>query len=126
MEQDQRDPEDLLPLSDGMFYILWALTNGEKHGYAIMKEVKRVTDEKILMGTGTLYRSLSKMAEAGIVEFLEAHPEHENEDERRRYYRITPAGYRVVLADCELREEKYQREQRMFGELWPRAATQST
>lgn len=126
MKQDQRDPEDLLPLSDGMFYILWALTNGEKHGYAIMKEVKRVTDERILMGTGTLYRSLSKMAEAGMVEFLEGHPGHENEDERRRYYRITSAGYRVVLADCALREEKYQREQRMFGDLWPRTAMQST
>ena len=75
--------EELLPLSDGMFYILLSLSEGQRHGYGIMKEVKEKTNNRVRIGPGTLYRSLEKMLEAGLVEDIENHPEA-NEDERGR------------------------------------------
>lgn len=124
-ESEQRSPESLLPLPDGMFYILLSLSEGEKHGYAIMKEVKSTTGGEVRMGAGTLYTSLGRMLEAGGVELLEDYPKSGNEDERRRYYRITSTGQSLLLAECQRREVKHQRERRMAGPMWPRSAEQS-
>lgn len=124
MESEQRTSESLLPLPDGMFYILLSLRGGEKHGYAIMKEVQNKTDGEIRMGTGSLYRSLGKMLEAGLVDSLEDYPESGNEDERRRYYRLTGVGQRIMLDEFEHRGAKYHREREWLGTQSQRPAGQ--
>jgi DNA-binding PadR family transcriptional regulator len=89
-------PEDLLPLTPAVFHILLALADGEKHGYAIMQEVDASAGGSVRMGPGTLYGSLSRMLEAGLVEETESSDEAEPSDKRRRYYRLCEFGHRVL------------------------------
>jgi DNA-binding PadR family transcriptional regulator len=89
-------PEDLLPLTPAVFHILLALADGEKHGYAIMQEVDESAGGSVRMGPGTLYGSLSRMLEAGLVEETERVDEAEPSDKRRRYYRLCEFGHRVL------------------------------
>lgn len=104
-DEDQRAPAALLPLTPAVFHILLALADGEKHGYAIMREVETRTAGAMRMGPGTLYGSIQRMRKDGlIVEALErADPTHG--EERRRYYRLTGFGQRVVLAEARRLEE---------------------
>jgi DNA-binding PadR family transcriptional regulator len=93
------DPESLLPLPPTTFYILLALTDGERHGYAIMKEVAEATDGAVRLGPGTLYGTLKRLLDSGVVtEFERADPEIG--DERRRYYRLTDHGLAVARAEA--------------------------
>jgi DNA-binding PadR family transcriptional regulator len=87
-------PETLLPLSAAVFAILLALVGEEKHGYAIMKEVGLEAGGMLRMGPGTLYGSLDRMMQSGLVEETGF-----TDDQRRRYYRVTELGSRVLSAE---------------------------
>jgi len=94
-------PEDLLPLTPPVFHILVALSDEERHGYGIMQDVARQTDNALQLGPGTLYGCLKRMLAAGMVEESEVRPDPVIDDERRRYYRMTPLGQRVVRAEAQ-------------------------
>jgi DNA-binding PadR family transcriptional regulator len=94
-----QDPSDLLPLSPTTLHILLALRDGEKHGYAIMREVREESQGAVKMGPGTLYGSIKRMLGDGLIEESEERPEPELDDERRRYYRLTGLGERVCDAE---------------------------
>lgn len=94
-------PEKLLPLTPPVFHILLALAGEERHGYGIMQDVARQTDGALQLGPGTLYGCLKRMLAAGLVEESGARPDPELDDERRRYYRMTALGRRVVRAEAQ-------------------------
>ncbi|MCC7008299.1 MAG: helix-turn-helix transcriptional regulator [Acidobacteria bacterium] len=96
-----KQPEDLLPLTPPVFHILVALSEGERHGYGIMRQVADDTDGALQLGTGTLYGCLQRMLAAGLVEESDWRPDPQLDDERRRYYRITTLGTRVVKAEAK-------------------------
>jgi DNA-binding PadR family transcriptional regulator len=95
-----RSPEAFLPLPPATFYILVALADGELHGYAIMKGVAARSEDAVRLGPGTLYGSLKRLLEAGLVQEGGERADPERGDERRRYYRLTPLGLSVVRADA--------------------------
>jgi DNA-binding PadR family transcriptional regulator len=86
------------PLTPAVLNILLSLSDQERHGYGIMQEVQKMTGDQVLMGPGTLYGTLKRMLEAGLIEESEERPDPALDDERRRYYRITPSG-RAALAE---------------------------
>jgi DNA-binding PadR family transcriptional regulator len=94
-------PEDLLPLTPPVFHILLTLSDGERHGYGIMQEVARQTAGALEMGPGTLYGCIKRMTAAALIAESDERPDPELDDERRRYYRITAFGGRVVRAEAE-------------------------
>jgi DNA-binding PadR family transcriptional regulator len=96
-----RDPDELLPLTPPVFHILVALSGGERHGYAIMRQVSEDTGGTLQLGPGTLYGCLQRMLAAGLVEESDSRPDPRLDDERRRYYRITDFGTRVVKAEAK-------------------------
>jgi DNA-binding PadR family transcriptional regulator len=93
-------PESLLPLPPATFHILVALADDDRHGYAIMQDVAARTGGELKLGAGTLYRSVQRMLEQGLVVEVSARPAPELDDERRRYYRITPFGRAVAKAEA--------------------------
>jgi DNA-binding PadR family transcriptional regulator len=98
---DKQQPEDLLPLTPAVFYILLSLADGERHGYSIMQEVGEITNETVRMGPGTLYGSIKRMLATNLIEESEERPDPTLDDQRRRYYRLTPFGHRVLTLDAE-------------------------
>ena len=90
-----------LPLSPAAFSILMALKDGERHGYAILREVSEQSDGAVKLLPGTLYNLLKRMLEDGWIEELDERPDPELDDERRRYYRLTGLGERVVNLEAE-------------------------
>lgn len=88
------------PLTPPVFHILMALVDGERHGYGIMQDVARQTDGVLQLGPGTLYGCLKRMVAARLVEESEERPDPALDDERRRYYRITPLGDRAVRSEA--------------------------
>jgi DNA-binding PadR family transcriptional regulator len=96
-----QSPEDLLPLTPPVFHILLALTDEERHGYGIMQDVARQTDDALQLGPGTLYGCLKRMLAAGLVEESDERPDPQIDDQRRRYYRMTGLGQRVVRAEAQ-------------------------
>jgi len=92
--------EALLPLPLPIFHMLLALTEGERHGYALKREILRRTAGKLNLASGALYGSINKMLEQGLIEESEERPDSHLDDERRRYYRITPLGRRVAQAEA--------------------------
>jgi DNA-binding PadR family transcriptional regulator len=95
-----RRPEELLPLTPGMFHVLIALADGEKHGYAIIKEVSRRTDGAIRLSAGTLYTLIRRFVQEGVIVEADERPDPALDDERRRYYRITEFGREVARAEA--------------------------
>lgn len=95
------EPTDLPPLTPPVFHILLALAQGERHGYAIMLDVARQTDDALQLGPGTLYGCLRRMLAAGLVEESETRPDPALDDSRRRYYRMTALGRQSVRAEAE-------------------------
>ena len=94
------NPADaFLPLPLGVFHMLLALTEGERHGYALKREILQRTHGKLNLGSGALYGSISKMLDQGLIDESEERPDPHLDDERRRYYRITPLGRRVAQAE---------------------------
>lgn len=101
----KRDTEPFLPLTPAMFHILLALADGEKHGYAILKEVARRTEDKVQLSAGTLYGNLSRLEIAGLIAESSRRPEVVLDDERRRYYLLTQFGRDVAVAEAERMEQ---------------------
>lgn len=94
-------PADLLPLPAALFQILVALADRERHGYGIMQDIAARTNGKMRLSPGTLYGSIKRMLEQGLIQESDERPDPELDDERRRYYRITPFGRRVAGAETE-------------------------
>jgi DNA-binding PadR family transcriptional regulator len=90
--------EQLLPLSPSTLHILLALAEGPRHGYAIIQDVEARTDGELRMSAGTLYRSIARMVEQGLITEV-ANRRTRAEDERRRYYRLTPFGTAAARAE---------------------------
>ena len=93
------------PLTPAVFHILLALSSGERHGYSIMKQVEVDSQGNVKMGAGTLYGSLKRMLEAGLVKESDKRVDPEMDDERRIYYQITGMGTEALAAELE----RYQR-----------------
>jgi len=89
------------PLTPAVFHILLSLVDGEKHGYGIMQEVATRTGKTLIMGPGTLYGTLKRMLEAGLVEESGERPDPALDDQRRRYYRLTRQGRQAAVAEAE-------------------------
>jgi len=92
-------PEEFLPLTPAIAHILLAVADEDRHGYAIMQEVERMTDGGVRMGPGTLYGTIKRMLAAGLLEEIEARLTSEQDDERRRYYGATALGRAVLEAE---------------------------
>jgi DNA-binding PadR family transcriptional regulator len=99
MRKHSPAPETFLPLTPAIAHILLALADRDRHGYAIMQEVERLTDGAAHMGPGTLYGTIKRMIASGLLEELDERPDPEIDDERRRYYRATPLGRAVLAAE---------------------------
>ena len=99
---DDRDPapDSLLPLPPATFHILLALADGERHGYGIIQDLAARTNGSLLLSPGTLYRSIQRMLEQGLLVEVTDRPPAPDDDERRRYYRITPPGRLVAEAEA--------------------------
>src|ERR1700688_4134917 len=96
---DPSVPGNFTPLSPAVFHILLSLGDGERHGYALKREIAARTGGKLKLGPGVLYGSINKMLELGLIEESDDRPDPHLDDERRRYYRITPLGLRVAQAE---------------------------
>ena len=95
------DAAALLPLSPVVLHVLLALASGERHGYAIAREIEETTDGQIRMGPGTLYGSIQRMLGASLIEAAPRRRRAPDDDERRRYYRITPLGRRALELELD-------------------------
>jgi DNA-binding PadR family transcriptional regulator len=93
------DPQDLLPLTEPVYYILLALADADRHGYAILQEVEDRTDGAVRLRTGTLYTAIRRLLEQGLIVETDERPA--DDDERRRYYRLTEFGRAVARAEAE-------------------------
>ena len=93
------DPHSLLPLPQAQFHVLVALTAGDRHGYAIMGAVEETSGGVVRMGPATLYGTLKKLVQRGLVEESDHRPS--DDDERRRYYRLTGLGQSVCRAEAD-------------------------
>jgi DNA-binding PadR family transcriptional regulator len=93
--------ESLLPLPTAVFHILIALADRERHGYSIMQDVAARTTGRVQLSAGTLYSSIRRMLEQGLIEELARSPDPSSTDERRRYYRVTRFGKRVAAAEVD-------------------------
>jgi DNA-binding PadR family transcriptional regulator len=93
------DLSPFLPLSPAALHILLALSSEDRHGYGIMQEIARQSEGKYKPGPGTLYDNLQKLLNQSMLEEVERR--HTDDDERRRYYRLTRFGRRVLAAEVE-------------------------
>ena len=96
---DSPKPDALLPLPPAVFHILIALAERDRHGYSIMQDVAARTGGKVQLSAGTLYSSIRRMLEQGLIEELAESPDPTSTDERRRYYRLTRFGRRAAAAE---------------------------
>ncbi len=96
-----RRGDDQLPLSPPVFYILLAVADQERHGYAIMQEVERRTEAKVRLLPGSLYSTIKRMLSSSLIEECEGSIPPESDDERRRYYRITKYGREIAAAEAD-------------------------
>ena len=99
------DPQTFLPLKPQWFHILLSLAGGEQHGYGIMQDVLDRTTGKVHLWPATLYGSIKRLIEAELIEESDERPAPELDDARRRYYRLTDLGRRVLDSECERLEE---------------------
>jgi DNA-binding PadR family transcriptional regulator len=115
-QSEQADQSRSLPLA--VFHILVAVADRERHGYAIMQDVAARTDGQLRLSPGTLYGSIKRLLDDGFIEELSERPDPEDDDVRRRYYRITPRGRKVAIEEST-RLAKLLRQARATG-LAPR------
>jgi DNA-binding PadR family transcriptional regulator len=94
------DPRLLLPLRPVEFLLLLALVEQEQHGYALVKEIAERTDGVVRLEPGNLYRVLKRLVADDLIELSERRPVPELDDERRRYYKLTPLGARVAALEA--------------------------
>jgi DNA-binding PadR family transcriptional regulator len=106
MPTANRVPDDLqhlLPLTPAVFFILFALADGEKHGYAIMQSVSRISNNQFRMGPGTLYSTIQRLLNLDLIEETDGGGQSDHED-RRRYYKLTRTGKAILAADISRME----------------------
>lgn len=96
-----RKLDDLLPLTPTVFHVLVAVASGPRHGYAVAQEVEELTQGRIVMGPGTLYGSLRRMQDAGLLVETDNPGDEGQHAERRRYYKLTPLGSEALRAESE-------------------------
>jgi DNA-binding PadR family transcriptional regulator len=96
----KRDPQDLLPLTPAMFYVLVALADGDTHGYQILKDVEQLTSGAVRLSTGTLYGIIKRLLNDGLIREF-----GRGEDERRRSYELTAFGRDVARAEAARLEQ---------------------
>jgi DNA-binding PadR family transcriptional regulator len=97
--------QQFIPLKAQWFQIMLSLAGGEQHGYGIMQEVLERTHGKLRLWPATLYGSIKRLIEADLIEESDERPTPELDDARRRYYRLTKLGRRVLDAECERLQE---------------------
>jgi DNA-binding PadR family transcriptional regulator len=95
---------EYLPLNHADFHIMLALGDEERHGYAIMLHVEELTDGEMRLGPGTLYTSIKRLLAGGMIEESGDRPDPEMDDQRRRYYKLTKLGRRVLAAEIQRME----------------------
>jgi DNA-binding PadR family transcriptional regulator len=100
MNDRHREIDSLLPLPSATFHILLALADDDRHGYAIIQDVAARTGGALKLSAGTLYRSIQRLLEQGLIVETRERPAPEDDDERRRYYRITPLGTATAKAEA--------------------------
>lgn len=105
MSTAQSQDEPFGPLTPAMFHVLLALAGDDLHGYAILKEVELRTGGKVRLSTGTLYGIMKRLLNDGLIVELRSRPAQAEDDERRRYYRLTPQGRQVAIAEAERMDE---------------------
>jgi DNA-binding PadR family transcriptional regulator len=96
----QREADVFLPLPPATFHILLAVADDDRHGYAIIQDVAERTGGELKLSAGTLYRSIQRMLEQGLIVEPRERPAPHEDDQRRRYYRITPLGTAVATAEA--------------------------
>ena len=101
MTQPQTTPTQFLPLTPAVFHIMLVLADEDRHGYDIMREIANATDGKIQMGPGTLYGTIKRMLQGGLIVETDERPDPALDDSRRRYYRLTNLGQQVLAAEVE-------------------------
>ena len=99
MVSSRREASDYLPLTEVAFEVLLALSGEEAHGYAIMQEVEERTGGRLVLRPGTLYRAVARLEKEGLITESSERPAPDLDDERRRYFRMTPLGHRVLKAE---------------------------
>ena len=100
-----KTPESWLPLTQPAFHVLLGLADGEKHGYAILKEIERRTDGRLRLNVSTLYGVLQRLEKGGLIAEAAERPDPALDDERRRYFRITELGRDVLRAELRRFED---------------------
>jgi DNA-binding PadR family transcriptional regulator len=105
MTNNASNIDALLPLPTATFHILLAIAKEDRHGYAVIQDVEQRTGGEIRLSAGTLYRSIQRMLEQGLLRETRDRPAPEFDDERRRYYRITPFGQAVARAEAHRMSE---------------------
>src|SRR3954465_5849267 len=100
-----RDPRAFLPLTPAVFHVLLALAGGERHGYGILQDVAAATDGAVTLRTGTLYTILKRLLEEAVIVESDHRPDADEDDERRRYYALTPLGREVAEAEARRLEQ---------------------
>jgi DNA-binding PadR family transcriptional regulator len=121
-KNDAHSVQRLLPLAPLVFHILLTLSEGERHGYALKREIARRTGGRLNPGPGVLYGAIGRMVDLGLIEESDERPDPHLDDERRRYYRITPFGRRVAQADAVRMRDLVRMAQQRFGLPEPREA----
>lgn len=115
-ESEKRDPEELTPLTRPVFHILLSLADGDRHGYGIMGETRARTGGKLRAGPGTLYRSLARLLEEGMIEDVGERVDPKT-GKTRHYYRLAEFGQRVLLAEFRHREREVEDARATLGRL---------
>lgn len=101
MKNKITNEEKSITLTPTIFHILVVLSGGERHGYAILREVKEIIEGKSSLGPTTLYRSIRTMLDGKLIEELDERPDPDSNDERRRYYRLTDLGVKVLSDEVD-------------------------
>jgi len=111
------DPEKYLPLTPAVFQILMALSDGEKHGYAIMRIVKEATGNRMVLGPGTLYGAIKRLQRDDLIIESDCRPDPVIDDARRRYFELTDLGRQVLVAESKRLVElvAYARRKKLLG-----------
>ncbi len=116
------DPSPHVPLAPAALHIVLSLNRGERHGYAIMGDVERLSDGVIKLGPGTLYGTIKKLVTEGLIELTDTRPDPALDDQRRKYYRLTALGASVCAAEIQRLANLVERTMhpapsRLLGEL---------
>jgi DNA-binding PadR family transcriptional regulator len=104
-----KDVQRLIPLTPAVFFILLALAEGEKHGYAIMQAVTSLSDSRVRMGPGTLYTAIQRLLDQSLIEETQGTGEPSDHESRRRYYKLTRTGELLLSTEIERMESVLRR-----------------